>query len=199
MKYAVAAIPTLYRGRRYRSRLEARWAAMFDLLGWQAEYEPYDLGKWSPDFLLKGPFGAEVLVEVKPITEFDPAIANKAGAAVAERDLPNLVGLLIVGVSPRPRGSAVQFGWYACADRAAAEFWRPTPLAWVPDDQKPEFRADLVDFMPGWVGWIDVLSRDCGVASEAPHRYYPEHAVRLWAEATNRVQWSPAPDGGDRS
>ena len=32
--------PTLYNGRRYRSRLEARWAAFFDLVRWPFEYEP---------------------------------------------------------------------------------------------------------------------------------------------------------------
>ena len=31
--YQIAAIPTLYRGRQYRSRLEAKWAAFFDLAG----------------------------------------------------------------------------------------------------------------------------------------------------------------------
>lgn len=31
--FRVAAIPTRYRGRLYRSRLEAKWAAFFDLLG----------------------------------------------------------------------------------------------------------------------------------------------------------------------
>jgi hypothetical protein len=33
------SIPTLYRGTHFRSRLEARWAATFDSLGWYWEYE----------------------------------------------------------------------------------------------------------------------------------------------------------------
>ena len=40
-------IPTLYNWRRYRSRLEARWAVMFDMLGWKAEYEPFDCDGWA--------------------------------------------------------------------------------------------------------------------------------------------------------
>lgn len=36
----IAAIPTTYRGTRFRSKLEARWAATFDHLGWYWEYEP---------------------------------------------------------------------------------------------------------------------------------------------------------------
>lgn len=43
-------IPTLYAGTQFRSRLEARWAALFDLLGWPWEYEPIDLPGWIPDF-----------------------------------------------------------------------------------------------------------------------------------------------------
>lgn len=65
-------IVTMYRGRRFRSRLEARWAVLFDLFDWRYEYEPYDLEGWIPDFAL---FGAgEILVEIKPyssLKEFD--------------------------------------------------------------------------------------------------------------------------------
>ena len=62
-------IPTVYKGRQYRSRLEARWAAFFDLLGWRYEYEPFDRRGWTPDFLILGGRD-EVLVEVKPVAEF---------------------------------------------------------------------------------------------------------------------------------
>jgi len=67
--YRIAAIPTVYRGRRYRSRLEARWAAFFDLLDWKHEYEPFDLGEWMPDFIMRE--GIDCLVEIKPISAFD--------------------------------------------------------------------------------------------------------------------------------
>ncbi len=45
-------IPTLYHGRRFRSRIEARWAAFFDLANWPWEYEPFDLEGYIPDFVL---------------------------------------------------------------------------------------------------------------------------------------------------
>ena len=40
------AIETEYKGYRFRSRLEARWAVFFDACGVSWEYEPegYDLG-----------------------------------------------------------------------------------------------------------------------------------------------------------
>lgn len=64
---AIAAIPTKYRGLQFRSRLEAQWAAFFDLLEWPWEYEPLDLNGYIPDFVLlfEAP-GKKVLVEVKP-------------------------------------------------------------------------------------------------------------------------------------
>lgn len=51
------AIETEYKGYRFRSRLEARWAVFFDACGVKWEYEPegYDLGGglyYIPDFLL---------------------------------------------------------------------------------------------------------------------------------------------------
>jgi hypothetical protein len=49
-------IPTNYRGITYRSRTEARWAVVFDELGWHHFYEPegYALpsGYYLPDFYL---------------------------------------------------------------------------------------------------------------------------------------------------
>ena len=42
------AVPTLYRGIEYRSRLQARWAAFFDEIGKQHTYEPFDPTGTSP-------------------------------------------------------------------------------------------------------------------------------------------------------
>lgn len=67
------AIQTEYKGYRFRSRLEARWAVFFDACGVDWEYEPegYDLGsglQYLPDFLLhgvQGRDGGDLYVEVK--------------------------------------------------------------------------------------------------------------------------------------
>lgn len=67
----MAAIQTLYRGIEYRSRLEARWAAFFDQLGWEHVYEPFDADGYIPDFLIQG--DEPMLIEVKPavtLTDF---------------------------------------------------------------------------------------------------------------------------------
>ena len=53
----IKAIETTYRGFRFRSRLEARWAVFFDSIGIPFEYEPQgfefeDGTKYLPDFYL---------------------------------------------------------------------------------------------------------------------------------------------------
>ena len=70
------AIPTTYRGIRMRSRLEARWAAFFDRLGWEWEYEPDHpkhkcaqsiymwLGGWLADFHIVDP---DIYIDIKPL------------------------------------------------------------------------------------------------------------------------------------
>lgn len=88
VEYTIKAYPTTYKGVRFRSRLEATWAAFFDQVGWQWEYEPADLGRWSPDFSLCGAFG-QILVEVKPIDRFNSNVADKIDDAyppLLERD-----------------------------------------------------------------------------------------------------------------
>ncbi len=71
MKYEISAKPTKYNGRLYRSRLEARWAAFFDLLEWDYEYEPVDFKHWSPDFLINGYDGIKLYLEIKPYIDND--------------------------------------------------------------------------------------------------------------------------------
>ena len=87
MEYKFPPIPTCYRGILMKSYLEARWAAMFDLMGWRWCYEPVYFDKltrsvkpyvpsilidqrlWLPDFALRNPDTgkAVTLVEVKPL------------------------------------------------------------------------------------------------------------------------------------
>ncbi len=88
---SIKPIETVYRGYRFRSRLEARWAVFFDALGVKWEYEPegYHLSDGSmylPDFWLPGfhlPSGT--YVEVKPQgggTSKARQFARDSGAAV---------------------------------------------------------------------------------------------------------------------
>jgi hypothetical protein len=62
------AIPTHYTGVNFRSRLEARWAAFFELIKWRVSYEPLDLNGYIPDFISTETLHGRVwLFEIKPI------------------------------------------------------------------------------------------------------------------------------------
>ena len=66
MIYTIAAHPTKYKGALFRSRLEATWAAFFDLCGAEWQYEPIDLRGWTPDFQVQYSGRLDVYAEVKP-------------------------------------------------------------------------------------------------------------------------------------
>jgi hypothetical protein len=195
--YRVAALPTIYRGRQYRSRLEAKWAAFFDLLGWDHEYEPFDLGSWSPDFLLSSPTGSEFLVEVKPLTAFDGAVAEKVCRAVKARGLQDsLTGLLLLGLGPQrvPRG--LRFGWLGsvCDDEGTAAEWAEPPLTWIADLDRPVMMPDFLSITTGQArgnGWHGFMTDACGPDGTWPTENYVDHTLGLWASACNAVQWKP--------
>ncbi len=64
-KETLSPLPSVYRNVKFRSRLKARWAAYFDLIGlpWQYEPEGYALpsGNYCPDFLCN-----DFFVAIKP-------------------------------------------------------------------------------------------------------------------------------------
>lgn len=69
------AIETRYKGYRFRSRLEARWAVLFDAMEWPWQYEPEgyvdDEGRcYLPDFKI----GQRLFFEVKPAFPADKGI-----------------------------------------------------------------------------------------------------------------------------
>jgi hypothetical protein len=94
----IKAIETRYKGYRFRSRLEARWAVFFDHLGlrWQFEPEGFDLterglGYYLPDFFLPD---LNYWIEVKP-DNFDDEVAYKKLAYVTQATKSQ--GLVVAG------------------------------------------------------------------------------------------------------
>ena len=184
-EYTIAAIPTLYRGRMYRSRLEARWAAFFDRLGWTYEYEPFDLGKWSPDFLLTD---LDVLVEVKPNRKahWDQETANKMAAAAAGR------WMLLTLVAPELHGIAVDCGWIIDLSGETHH----ALIGWRPDNDKPRFSATFPvpapDALRERVPEARILFPPAGYTPQGfTWDFYGDYVMKLWADACNAVQWEP--------
>ena len=94
----VHAIPTVYKGIEFRSRLEAKWAVMFDQLGWPWEYEPVDFKGYIPDFHID--FGlTQFFVEIKPsfvVDDLKPAMAK----AIMAMGRSRAETILVLGGSP---------------------------------------------------------------------------------------------------
>ena len=48
-----------YKGLEFRTHLEAKWAAFFDLAGWSWWVNPIAIGDWRPDFKVTFKWKAE--------------------------------------------------------------------------------------------------------------------------------------------
>lgn len=118
MTTTIAAIETSYKGCRFRSRLEARWAVFFDALDIEWQYEPqgYLLGKdrtpYLPDFWLpkmhtwvevKGVLGRDALKTLVRAVLPDGLPRNLTGDDWTELDQALYIPrLLILGDVPEP-------------------------------------------------------------------------------------------------
>ncbi|WP_143136945.1 hypothetical protein [Burkholderia ubonensis] len=200
----IRAIPTVYNGVRFRSRLEAKWAAFFDFVGWKWEYEPRDLAGWIPDFRLEalGAPNGELLIEVKPVRyemRIPDAIYFVPGKIISAAPSHEL---LIVGESPcfnvgwggapNTEGGLIALGWMV--ERAGVE--------WVEEDdeQADSFSTAFMGFWSKGYGirgqygrWHDRISGlyEGNAAAEHPC----SDIKKAWKDACNRVQWRP----GDRT
>lgn len=198
------AIPTEYGGCRFRSRLEARWAAFFDLCKWCWTYEPFDLDGWIPDFALHS-VDREIaaLVEIKPLSPGQIAKLEKRSQFIGtdlEKILPHARGaefdedgdviscaapppdILVLGSEPLclTHYGAVKFSYlgvlvgYECFSDCDFDL-----AVFGPRD------GGGFDFFPEIGGWHPRIHSE-------PHkgvRYRGDHVTALWREAGNRVQW----------
>jgi hypothetical protein len=107
------SIPTKYAGVQFRSRLEAKWAALFDIAGMQWSYEPFDLEGWAPDFAIHTKRG-DILVEVKPVN-LVPCFVFENGftlpdSATFEKAKKHWQDNWVLLVGERPQSNADHFG-----------------------------------------------------------------------------------------
>ena len=169
-------IQTSYRGTLFRSRLEARWAAFFDLLEWRWIYEPDDLGQWAPDFALIG-LTRPIYVEVKPISAPDEETIIKMLTSPGEH--------LLVGLGPLGEGcccgGSQRIGWFVEHSFHAT-------------DDAALIRVNFPGLPNSWGLISDIMSyedRITGLPKEGDsHMVQPRDGEiqRLWAEATNTVR-----------
>jgi hypothetical protein len=181
-----AGVPTMFNGTRYRSRLEARWAAFFDLLKWDAHYEPFDLDGYIPDFVINGrsTWGIEeqIFVEVKPVMGMADSMfelaATKMRAAV-----PDHKECLIVSYHlPRMVGIAGP-GWlFEVKDTGGESAWGPAVFTADRETGRIGFAHSFGSHVDRITGFYN---GDRGLGAVGVND--------LWREAGNVVQWRPAP------
>lgn len=87
----IKALPSWYKGIQFRSRLEARWAYYFDLLGlpWVYEPEAYSLpsGNYLPDFFISTKHRKNVFFEVKSVGWMDRGVGVNGPDSEAEKQM----------------------------------------------------------------------------------------------------------------
>ena len=184
------AIETVYNGYRFRSRLEASWAAFFDIMEWGWDYEPIDLDGWIPDFAIRA-IGDPIYVEVKPISW--PAY-DDFDAIVGATDIPELnkikslrreVLILGVGTPPPSQWQHTRFG--VLFDGAAVgsyEIIRDIAIISKNDKDRNDFCAELGSYHHRISGHYE--------GNQLTHSYLEGEIASAWANARNRTQWKGA-------
>lgn len=193
------AIATAYAGFNFRSRLEAKYAVLFDLCKWTWSYEPEtEFTGWIPDFAL-GP--RPVYVEVKPfyrISEWDDTIA-KITASGCQRQV------LLLGTDPvhLARDSIIR-----CGSHEHRMDGQPFFCGLLTTGENVD-RVRRICFGVGHDNAPAISTIDHGEWAEfAPTMWSGRSAAlfgrfesnldllqRMWSQACNVVQWLPDTKG----
>ncbi len=174
------SIPTTYRGINFRSRLEAKYAAIFDQLGWTWEYEPVDLKGWIPDFVIKG--RKPIYVEIKPVWDHDEVerVGSEIVTALNLRSEDAKAEALICGAHlPENNFGVPALGW----------LWDSWDNSWSPSHVfKLEGGGHDICSDVGSYG-----GRITGIHDGDHHLHLGAADLRsMWVEAGNIVQWRGA-------
>lgn len=175
-------IRTLYRGTWYRSRLEAHWAAFFDLCGWRVAYEPVDLRYWIPDFVVSGK-SQQFLVEVKPYTDLREFDVHQAKFDEGVRD------------THWESWPTLQLGGRLfCDGNDRAIIGRVYLKAHTNGlDEHYALRDVWLTYYDSWIGlWCSGGSADLMTDSKARFHLPYKVAQGFWAKAGNEARWHAA-------
>lgn len=175
------AIPTLWNGVQFRSRLEAKWASFFARIGWGWDYEPIDLGGYIPDFFVGIDGRRDLLVEVKPFLRLDDDTIGAAHEKILESGYQGLA--LIVGA---------RIGWdVSCTDVVGIGFLADTK------DGSSDDSAFICPCTEGRHMALCVVQglwycRMCGGGHKVYHGASLQSRLQIlsaWNSASNDVQW----------
>lgn len=187
MEGKIKPIETYWRGYRFRSRLEARWAVVFESLrlDWAYEEEGFDLGDgtfYLPDFTIRGMEGrgpSELYVEVKGhMTEDDMAKVRRFAESYP---------VYIVGDIPKIEGQGSQ--WFEAMEDACYEWPYPYNFETVDGDLfgaflgingvtgKAELFGDDSNYLIEAHPWVMNAAFTAGKQARFEHGERPEDAL----------------------
>ena len=153
----ISAIETFYKGYKFRSRLEARWAVAFDVAGIKWEYEPegFDANgvKYLPDFRLTNVRHRSwvdqfepVWVEVKGMmTDEDMVKIRNFTGYSEEYGAPRMNPLLVIGNPPDGSWIDWDIKWpewnfiFMDGDEYSAYFTKYKDQIWIAGPDHDEF------------------------------------------------------------
>ncbi|WP_101790989.1 hypothetical protein [Nonomuraea indica] len=158
-------IETHYAGCRFRSRLEARYAVLFDKLGIRWEYEPQgflvDRRPYLPDFCL---VDSGTWVEVKGSEEdLDHDLMLKAVFHLPEA-AESFPTLLLLGPIPEPKGDRCNWCWIGLSPSAADPsgeryptdaYWSLTPAGFPRHPLRPADTSGATPVAYEFAGWLE--------------------------------------------
>lgn len=191
----IKPIETVYKGYRFRSRLEARWAVFFDALGieWEYEKEGYDLGEagwYLPDFWLPR---YHIHCEIKPVESTKQDDERLAQIIWAMTQKPGMPLMLLRGV-PGEKMSTLflptRYGWRAFCVGALISCTPPYGLGMLSpygglrraDEFSSEDARDLVAESP--VIWLDFAKPHVQSTEDAPETI-PDAMHGAWDRVTD--------------
>ena len=182
-------IETTHNGIEFRSMLEARWAAFFDIIGWDWVYEPFEADHYIPDFLIKGDL--PLLIEVKPAAAEQDyrKHTDRIDKALAEVWAHDVV---IVGASPLSPIKSTAWGKPTLGLLSEG----PHPITF---GDGPRF-WDAADWALCGCGTPGVFSDSMSYALRPCNHVRGDRAGSVsrqaledsWRMATNKVKWKPS-------
>jgi hypothetical protein len=166
-----------------RSRLECKWACVFDQIGWRWEYEPLDFNGWIPDFLIRTKC-LPLLVEVKPILELELSVTEKIERSLGPA-LCRDFNVLILGAAAHYFDEFIPYqGWFS-ETKDLDDYDEPIP---------PEYHSftdgcftDKGGFFCYYGAWHCLITGDTG--EDCGNPLDTEDWEPIWARATNATQW----------
>lgn len=165
---------TLYKGVVYESRLEARWAAFFDNLGWDHDYEPCYFKKWKPDFCIAG--AHLVYVEVKPAKEMDKEAISIMEASGCSGEM------LFLGSHPVQIKNHLHLGWTNETEAVGCDYsFRPAAFG------RWEAGAGRIGFCHTQATFTDRISGGYDGGSWGSLRLSDVEIISLWERAEQTI------------